>query len=106
MALPRSVSPESASWLEQGAETSKEDVSVIRDGLKEKKKICVSILNYTRNGKPFWNILAIQVRLFPTASAPAAPMEADVSNSQLHCVGSAVTRSLVTMKRHHRAVTF
>ena len=38
----------------------------IREGIKEKKPICVSILNYTRNGKPFWNILAIQVHGAPS----------------------------------------
>jgi len=48
--------------VRQGTATSAEDVTTIREGIKEKKPICVSILNYTRNGKPFWNILAIQVR--------------------------------------------
>ena len=38
-----------------------EDVDEIRSGLKNRRRMCVSIVNYTRNGKPFWNILAIQV---------------------------------------------
>lgn len=44
----------------QGSETSVEDVNQIRSGLKQRRRVCVSILNYTRNGSPFWNILAIQ----------------------------------------------
>ena len=48
-------------FLFQGRETSKDDLNEIRDALKNRRKMCVSILNYTRNGKPFWNILAIEV---------------------------------------------
>jgi len=44
----------------QGIGTDEDDILVIREGLKHRRRMCVSILNYTRSGEPFWNILAIQ----------------------------------------------
>ncbi len=43
----------------QGALTSRDTVSQIRTALAEQSPIAVEILNYKRNGTPFWNALFI-----------------------------------------------
>ncbi|MEM9339661.1 MAG: PAS domain-containing protein [Bacteroidota bacterium] len=43
----------------QGPDTSPEDVAAIREGLKTKKPFTQEILNYSKNGKPYWLSLSI-----------------------------------------------
>ncbi|CAM8889352.1 unnamed protein product [Rhodiola kirilowii] len=43
----------------QGAETDPEDVSKIRDALQEGRTHCGRLLNYKKDGTPFWNLLTI-----------------------------------------------
>ncbi|CAM6094945.1 unnamed protein product [Calypogeia fissa] len=43
----------------QGADTDEEDIERIRDALKEGKSFCGRILNYRKDGTPFWNLLTI-----------------------------------------------
>ncbi|KAK9044102.1 hypothetical protein V6N11_072422 [Hibiscus sabdariffa] len=44
----------------QGPETDQETVSTIRDAIKEQKEITVQLINYTKNGKKFWNLFHLQ----------------------------------------------
>ena len=41
----------------QGAQTKQEDVQKIRDAIREQRSCDVEILNYKKNGEPFWNEL-------------------------------------------------
>nr|AML76826.1 putative LOV domain-containing protein [Cryptomeria japonica] len=43
----------------QGAGTDPEDVSKIREALVERRSYCGRILNYKKDGTPFWNLLTI-----------------------------------------------
>nr|AML78256.1 putative LOV domain-containing protein [Oenothera gaura] len=43
----------------QGADTDPEDVSKIREALQEGKSYCGRLLNYKKDGTPFWNLLTI-----------------------------------------------
>nr|AML78375.1 putative LOV domain-containing protein [Griselinia racemosa] len=43
----------------QGAETNPEDVAKIREALQEGKSYCGRLLNYKKDGTPFWNLLTI-----------------------------------------------
>nr|AML79340.1 putative LOV domain-containing protein [Microbiota decussata] len=43
----------------QGAGTDPEDISKIREALAERKSYCGRILNYKKDGTPFWNLLTI-----------------------------------------------
>ena len=43
----------------QGPDTDKASIQKIRDGLAKQQEVNVQILNYHRNGKPFWNELRI-----------------------------------------------
>nr|AML78225.1 putative LOV domain-containing protein [Pellia sp. BC-2016] len=43
----------------QGPETDQEDIQRIRNALKDGKTFCGRILNYRKNGNPFWNLLTI-----------------------------------------------
>lgn len=43
----------------QGAETNPEDVAKIREALAEGKSYCGRLLNYKKDGTPFWNLLTI-----------------------------------------------
>uniref|UniRef100_A0A7N0ZTD3 non-specific serine/threonine protein kinase n=1 Tax=Kalanchoe fedtschenkoi TaxID=63787 RepID=A0A7N0ZTD3_KALFE len=43
----------------QGAETDPEDVAKIREALQEGRTHCGRLLNYKKDGTPFWNLLTI-----------------------------------------------
>nr|AML76691.1 putative LOV domain-containing protein [Philoxerus vermicularis] len=43
----------------QGAETDPKELEKIRDALKEGKSYCGRLLNYKKDGSPFWNLLTI-----------------------------------------------
>ena len=43
----------------QGAGTDPEDVAKIRGALNEGKNYCGRLLNYKKDGIPFWNLLTI-----------------------------------------------
>lgn len=43
----------------QGADTNAEDVGKIREALQEGKGYCGRLLNYKKDGTPFWNLLTI-----------------------------------------------
>lgn len=43
----------------QGAGTDPEDVSRIREALQEGNSYCGRLLNYKKDGTPFWNLLTI-----------------------------------------------
>uniref|UniRef100_A0A126WWD6 non-specific serine/threonine protein kinase n=1 Tax=Danaea nodosa TaxID=491836 RepID=A0A126WWD6_9MONI len=44
----------------QGPETNLETVKHIRDAITEQREITVQLLNYTKNGKRFWNLFHLQ----------------------------------------------
>lgn len=43
----------------QGEKTSRKDVSEVRKAIDEEKSIIVELLNYRKDGKPFWNELSM-----------------------------------------------
>ncbi|KAL5740162.1 hypothetical protein ACOSP7_029046 [Xanthoceras sorbifolium] len=43
----------------QGAETDSNEVAKIRDAVKNGRSYCGRLLNYKKNGTPFWNLLTI-----------------------------------------------
>jgi len=43
----------------QGADTDPEDVAKIREALEAGKSYCGRLLNYKKDGTPFWNLLTI-----------------------------------------------
>ena len=43
----------------QGADTDAAAVDEIRKAVKAKEETTVRLLNYTKDGKPFWNMLSI-----------------------------------------------
>ncbi|CAN1145674.1 PHOT1 [Linum perenne] len=43
----------------QGADTDAEDVAKIREALESGKSYCARLLNYKKDGTPFWNLLTI-----------------------------------------------
>lgn len=43
----------------QGADTDPEDVAKIREALQAGKIYCGRLLNYKKDGTPFWNLLTI-----------------------------------------------
>lgn len=43
----------------QGADTDPEDVAKIREVLQVGKSYCGRLLNYKKDGTPFWNLLTI-----------------------------------------------
>nr|AHZ63903.1 phototropin [Coleochaete irregularis] len=44
----------------QGPDTDKESVKKIREAIDQQKEITVQFLNYTKSGKPFWNLFHLQ----------------------------------------------
>nr|AML76647.1 putative LOV domain-containing protein [Pulvigera lyellii] len=44
----------------QGPDTDQNIVQMIRDAIKENRDITVQLLNYTKSGKPFWNLFHLQ----------------------------------------------
>nr|AHZ63874.1 phototropin [Lycopodium deuterodensum] len=44
----------------QGPDTDMETVKKIRDAIREQRDITVQLLNYTKTGKPFWNLFHLQ----------------------------------------------
>uniref|UniRef100_A0A126X3B5 non-specific serine/threonine protein kinase n=1 Tax=Aulacomnium heterostichum TaxID=171832 RepID=A0A126X3B5_9BRYO len=44
----------------QGPDTDQKTVQQIRDAIKETRDITVQLLNYTKSGKPFWNLFHLQ----------------------------------------------
>nr|AML77214.1 putative LOV domain-containing protein [Syntrichia princeps] len=44
----------------QGPDTDQTTVQQIRDAIKEQRDITVQLLNYTKSGKPFWNLFHLQ----------------------------------------------
>nr|AML78441.1 putative LOV domain-containing protein [Frisvollia varia] len=44
----------------QGPDTDQNTVQKIRDAIKESRDITVQLLNYTKSGKPFWNLFHLQ----------------------------------------------
>nr|AML79590.1 putative LOV domain-containing protein [Corydalis linstowiana] len=43
----------------QGAETDQKEVQKIRDAVKSGKSYCGRLLNYKKDGRPFWNLLTV-----------------------------------------------
>ena len=43
----------------QGQETNQKEVAKIRDAMRNGSSYCGRILNYKKNGSPFWNLLTI-----------------------------------------------
>ncbi|XP_047310369.1 phototropin-2-like [Impatiens glandulifera] len=43
----------------QGAETDQKEVEKIRDAVKNGKSYCGRLLNFKKNGTPFWNLLTV-----------------------------------------------
>jgi non-specific serine/threonine protein kinase len=43
----------------QGADTDPNDVAKIREALETGKSYCGRLLNYKKDGTPFWNLLTI-----------------------------------------------
>lgn len=43
----------------QGPETDKEEVAKIRDAVQNGKSYCGRLLNYRKDGTPFWNLLTV-----------------------------------------------
>jgi len=43
----------------QGPETDQNEVAKIRDATKNGKSYCGRLLNYKKNGTPFWNLLTV-----------------------------------------------
>nr|AHZ63883.1 phototropin [Metzgeria crassipilis] len=56
--VPKDVIGKNCRFL-QGADTDKEDIERIRVALKEGKSYCGRLLNYKKDGTPFWNLLTI-----------------------------------------------
>nr|AHZ63877.1 phototropin [Selaginella kraussiana] len=44
----------------QGPDTNPETVKKIRDAIHEHRSVTVQLLNYTKTGKPFWNLFHLQ----------------------------------------------
>ncbi|KAF9602881.1 hypothetical protein IFM89_031827 [Coptis chinensis] len=44
----------------QGPDTDQGTVSKIRDAIREQREITVQLINYTKNGKKFWNLFHLQ----------------------------------------------
>nr|AHZ63912.1 phototropin [Planotaenium ohtanii] len=44
----------------QGKDTDEKTVQKIRDAIKNEEDITVQLLNYTKSGKPFWNLFHLQ----------------------------------------------
>lgn len=53
------VLPFSCSRFLQGAETDQNEVSKIRSAVKTGKSYCGRLLNYKKDGTPFWNLLTV-----------------------------------------------
>lgn len=43
----------------QGDDTSEQTVSILREAIRRMEPVSVEILNYKKNGEPFWNLLHI-----------------------------------------------
>ncbi|BAT75241.1 hypothetical protein LR48_Vigan01g163600 [Vigna angularis] len=43
----------------QGADTDKNEVAKIRDAIRNGRSYCGRLLNYKKNGTPFWNLLTV-----------------------------------------------
>lgn len=43
----------------QGPETDKEEIAKIRDAVQNGKSFCGRLLNYRKDGTPFWNLLTV-----------------------------------------------
>lgn len=44
----------------QGRDKDQNTVQQIRDSIRENRDITVQLLNYTKSGKPFWNLFHLQ----------------------------------------------
>nr|AHZ63804.1 neochrome [Adiantum raddianum] len=44
----------------QGRDTDRKAVQLIRNAILERRNVTVQLLNYTRGGRPFWNLLHLQ----------------------------------------------
>nr|AHZ63918.1 phototropin [Zygnemopsis sp. MFZO] len=44
----------------QGKDTDQATVQKIRDAIREQRDVTVQLLNYTKSGKPFWNLFHLQ----------------------------------------------
>jgi hypothetical protein len=44
----------------QGPDTDQNTVQQIRDAISARKDITVQLLNYTKSGRPFWNLFHLQ----------------------------------------------
>nr|AML79646.1 putative LOV domain-containing protein [Mougeotia sp. BC-2016] len=44
----------------QGPGTDMDTVQLIRDAIREQRDVTVQLLNYTKSGKPFWNLFHLQ----------------------------------------------
>lgn len=58
----RLILPWVCAWISrflQGPDTDPEDVRKIREAVKNGKSFCGRLLNYRKDGSPFWNLLTI-----------------------------------------------
>lgn len=68
----------------QGKDTDPEDVAKIREALEGGKSYCGRLLNYKKDGTPFWNLLTI------------APIKDDAGHV-LKFIGSVLVTTTVTL---------
>jgi hypothetical protein len=43
----------------QGKDTDPKTVDAIREAVRQQKELTVRILNYTKSGRPFWNMFTL-----------------------------------------------
>jgi len=74
----------------QGPKTDQREVDKIRDAVKEKKAVSVRLLNYRKDGTPFWNFLTVApVALADGTVAKYVGVQVDVSSRTEGAVDSA-----------------
>lgn len=74
----------------QGEGTDQKEVDKIRDAVKEKKAVSVRLLNYRKDGTPFWNYLTVSpVKLANGVVAKFIGVQVDVTAKTEGVVGAA-----------------
>eukprot|EP00238_Polyblepharides_amylifera_P013084 CAMPEP_0196599018 /NCGR_PEP_ID=MMETSP1081-20130531/94634_1 /TAXON_ID=36882 /ORGANISM="Pyramimonas amylifera, Strain CCMP720" /LENGTH=664 /DNA_ID=CAMNT_0041924761 /DNA_START=617 /DNA_END=2611 /DNA_ORIENTATION=- len=74
----------------QGEGTDQAEVDKIRVAMKEKRAVTVRLLNYRKDGSPFWNVLTIApIKLADGTVAKYVGVQVDVSSKPKDYVGAA-----------------